>query len=288
MKKKQIIGLIFISTVLCSVTFAGFASAIDPYLPEPEDVEGYDLLWESVIIVSNPLNDSAPDIGAGGQVWTKNDTENDVTAVVGVLVIKFSEDVFGKRIPAGIRTMLSLLTSYDNIRTYWDLLVAVVTESAEVTDISDLVTTTDGSIAFDSGTGTYLILSKDAEFLIFTIGFQISNDWISYVQDYSEDVDEVFEAAIVFAASLLAVFQAIIDLIEGFDGGIPTPEPSSILGDTALPPSGDPTSAGDVQYVTIQIGSLYGSFNWLWIILGIVGVVMVGGVILLVVRRKRK
>lgn len=183
--------------------------------------------------------------------------------------------------------MLSLLTSYDNIRTYWDLLVAVVTESAEVTDISDLITTTDGSIAFDSGTGTYLILSKDSEFLIFTIGFEISNDWISYVQDYSEDVDEVFEVAIVFAASLLAVFQIIIELIEGFDGGIPTPEPSSILGDTALPPSGDPTSAEDVQHVTIQIGTLYGSSNLLWIILGVVGgVVVVGGIILLVRRRK--
>ncbi len=243
MKKTRLIGAILLSTIFGSMLFAGFASAIDPYLPSPEDVEGYNLLWESVITVSNPLNDSAPDIGAGGQIWTKTDAAEDVTAVVGVLVVKYSEDVFGKRIPAAIRQVLYLVSTYENVKTYWDLLVAVATESPDVTDISDQIKTTESSLEFDSGTGTYLILSKDAEFLIFTIGFSISNEWISYAADYSEDVDEVFDAAIVFAASFLALFQTIIGLINGFEGTIPTPITSSTDGVLAVPPSGDPTSA---------------------------------------------
>ena len=133
-----------------------------------------------------------------------------------------------------------------------------------------------------------MILSKDAEFLIFTVGFSVSNDWIAYCIDYSEDVDEVFETAIVFAAGLMGAFQVIIELIGGFEGTIPTPEPSSNLGDIAVPPTGDPTSETDVQFVASQIGALYGSSNLLWIILGIAGGVIVVGAIILVVRRKLK
>ncbi|MHA1453007.1 MAG: hypothetical protein ACTSRD_09120, partial [Promethearchaeota archaeon] len=72
MKKSHIIGLIFLSTILSSVALAGFASAIDPYLPEPEDVEGYELIWESLIEITNPLDDEAANMTAGSQIWAKN------------------------------------------------------------------------------------------------------------------------------------------------------------------------------------------------------------------------
>jgi hypothetical protein len=287
MKKAQVIGVILLSTIFGSIFFAGFASAIDPYFPDPEDVEGYDLLWESIITVSNPWNDTAPDIEAGGQIWTKNDTANDVSAVVGVAIIKFSEDVFGEQIPSLIRQILTLDPKYNNVKTYWDLLVAVVTESAGIADISDIIKTTDGSIEFNTGGGTYLILSKDAEFMIFTFAFEVSNDWINYVAGTVEDVTQVFEDYIVFVAGILAAFQLIIEIIGGFDGTIPTPESSSPSGELA-PPTGDPTSAADVQYVTIQIGSLYGSSNLLWIILGIAGAVVIVGSLFFIFRRKRK
>lgn len=287
MKKSQVIGVILLSTILGSISFASFAYAIDPYFPDPEDVEGYDLLWESIITVTNPWNDTAPDIQAGGQIWTKNDTLNDVTAVVGVAIIKFSEDVFGERIPSLIRNLLALDPQYEDVKTYWDLLVAVVTEIAGITDISDLISTTDGSIEFDTGAGTYLILSKDAEFMIFSFAFEVSNEWISYVNGAVEDVTLVFEDYLIFVAGILGAFQLIIEFIGGFDGTIPTPESSTPSGEL-VPPTGDQTSAEDVQNVTIQIGSVYGSSNLLWIILGVVGGVIVVGGIILLVRRKRK
>ncbi|MHA1451372.1 MAG: hypothetical protein ACTSRD_00765, partial [Promethearchaeota archaeon] len=221
------------------------------------------------------------------QIWAKNDTANDVTAVVGVSVIKFSEDVFSKKLPSFVRTLLALQGDYGHVKTYWDLLVAFVTEAAEVTDISDQIRTTDGSIEFNPGGGAYFILSKDAEFLIFSYGFEISNDWIVYVAEHTEDVKYVFDEYVVFMATFLAAFQIIVELLDAFDGGIPTPEASSDIG-TLAQPTGTPTSTADVQFVTAQIGSLYGSSALLWIILGVVGgVVVVGGIILLV-RRKRK
>ena len=292
MKKSRVIGLILLSAIFGSM-FIGFSVAIDPYFPDPEDVEGYDLLYENVIEVANPLDDTAPNITAGAQIWTKEDAANNLTAVVGALIVKYSEDVFGKRIPLAIRQMLYFLTEYEDIKTYWDLLVAVVTEGAEINDISELITTTDGSIEFDLGEGTYFILSKDAEYIIFTFAFEVSDDWRDYVVTHEVDVAQVFDAGIIIAGSFLALFQTIIEAIEGWDGELPvpvpppTPESSSTLSPNP-PPTGDLTSSEDVQFVTNQIGALFGSSNFLWIILGVVGGVIVVGGLMISVRRKRK
>ena len=289
LKKSQYLGIILLSTILGSIFLAGFAVAIDPFYPEPDAVEGYDLIWERVITVSNPLNASAPTIGTGSQIWTKSDAANEVTAVVGVVIFKFSEDVFGKRIPLALRQALYLVSTYEKIKTYWDLLVASVTENAEVSEISDLIKTTDGSIEFNLGGGAYMILSKDAEYLFFSFGFEISNDWATYVDLVDADVNSVFEAGITVVAGLLAIFQTAILWVEGnlpIPEAPPIPSSSSALGQL-LPPTGDPTAAADVQYLTIQIGSLYGTSNLLWIILGAVGaVIVIGGIIFIVRRRK--
>jgi LPXTG-motif cell wall-anchored protein len=71
-------------------------------------------------------------------------------------------------------------------------------------------------------------------------------------------------------------------------GEIPVPEASSPLLPDLTPPTGDYTSAADVQYVPTQIGALYGSSNLLWIILGVAGGVVIIGGIFLLVRRRRK
>ena len=287
MKKSQLIGIALLSTIFGSMIFAGFVSAIDPYFPDPEDVEGYDLLYENIVQVANPLDAAAASVTAGAQVWVKTDAASDITAVVGALIVKYSEDVFGKRIPRSFLSILYEYTAYDNIKTYWDLLVAIATEFDDVEDISGMITTTDGSIEFDTGAGSYLILSKDAEFLIFSFAFEISNDWTTFVDEHEVDVNDAFDVAITFAAGFLAIFQTIFMLMEGFDGTLPIPESSSNLGHLSTP-TGTPTSAADVQFVTNQIGALYGSSNLLWIILGVVGGVIVVGGIILLVRRRRK
>ncbi|MBN2156236.1 MAG: hypothetical protein JW776_09345 [Candidatus Lokiarchaeota archaeon] len=285
MKKSQLIGGILLFGIFGSILFAGTAAAVESYLPDPEDVEGYDLIWEKIIEVENPLDSSADNVSAGSQIWVKNDTTNNVIAVVGVSVVKFSEDVFGKKLPTLIRMALSLYPEYEDVETYWDLLVKAVTVAAEVNDISHLISTTDGAIEFDMGGGAYFILAKDAEFLIFTLAFEISNDWIAYVVEYYNDVPDFFEAGLVVMASFLAAFQTIVNLI---GGEIPTPVASSSLLPGAPLPLAEYTSAADVQYVTTQIGAIYGSSNLLWIILGVVGGVVVIGGLLLFVGRKRK
>jgi len=288
MKKTQLYGLILLITTLGAVLSVGFVSASIPdYFPKADDVEGYDLLWENIIEVSNPLNASAANISAGAQIWTKNDTENNVVAVVGVLVVKFSEDVFGKRLPRLIKTLLVLYNdSYSDINTYWDLLVEIAVQSPKVEDISDSINTVEGALAY-TDTDEYLILSKDAEFLIFSFGFHISNAWYSFVLAHQTEVEVIFNFRMEIIATVLVIFQTIVEIIDGFgDGIIPIPE-ASADGEMLDQPIGSTTSVADVQYVTNQIGKLYGSSNLLWIIIGVVGAAVVLGGLVIVVRRRK-
>jgi hypothetical protein len=288
MKRAKFFAIFLLLSTLGMVVTTSLVSATIPdYFPDPDTVEGYDLFYENLITVENPLNDTAPPLQAGAQIWTQNQSSH-VAAVVGVMIFQYSEDVFGKNIPRTIRTIMTLAnSSYSDIKTYWDLLVFLVTQSPHVTDISGSISSVDGAIAITNG-DQYLILSKDAEFLIFSFGFYISDLWYDFVLDHQEDVEIYFNLRMTVYGTILLVFQSLVSLFEIFEGeGIPNPVPSSNISKLAEP-TGEPTDPADVRYVTAQIGSVLGGPNLLWIILGVLGAVIIVGGIVFMVRKRRK
>lgn len=187
----------------------------------------------------------------GAQVWYKNDTDNNVAAVIGCLVVENEDNVWDDKIPTFSKIAIkSVFPDFDG-STYWDFMVFALTYDNEyVNDITESIETTDTSIAFDFGDGDYFIFSKDGDYFIITISLSISNEWISFVTN-DADVSYVLNQTMLFMGTFLAIFAGFAPSSSGV---IDVPAASA-----ASEPAGDDTTTADVGAFTSSIGDIYGS-----------------------------
>ncbi|MBD3352107.1 MAG: hypothetical protein GF364_11525 [Candidatus Lokiarchaeota archaeon] len=263
-KSLKYASLGMISLLLLSILSTSAMASIDDYMPNEEDVEGYNLLWEadysSNYTTINPLGtEETAEVSAGAQVWYKNDTENQVTAVIGCVVVLIEDNPLLDNIPSWLKLFANADPTLGSIigdaKTWWDLIVAVLIESEEITDITESIETTEGSLELNFGAGNYIIWSVDIDAIIFTIAFTVSNEWISYVQEQASGVLEDYDT---YMTALTTWIGAWVSIASALSGGLwasasaspSAPEASSM-------PSGSDTDSEDVKTVTTAIGALY-------------------------------
>lgn len=242
--------------LLLSIGSSSVMAAAADYLPDDEDVEGYDLIWEHLYESEDPI-DPEETMTAGAQIWAKNDTANNVIAVIGSVVVEVSENPLMQDIPTSIMSALQLMPSLDglleDVDTWWDLLTAVLTSMEDIEDITTTIGTTAGSIEFNNTAYGYMIFSVDAGVLIWSFSFSISAEWFDLAEGTAAELETIFN-------DLLTGFQALIgawmDIINSLSSD-PWSSSSLPLETSATVPTGDETDDSDVQGVTTAIGSQY-------------------------------
>lgn len=248
----MLLGLIIFSVY----TSTAMAAAAD-YLPDDEDVEGYDLIWEYLYESPDPF-EPEENMTAGAQIWAKNDTENNVIAVIGSVVVELSENPLMQDIPGWLKTILEGMPETEelmaDVETWWDLLSVLVTEASEqVEDVTATIGTTTGSIAFNNSEDGYMIFSVDAGVLIWTFAFTISQDWFDMAAEAQDDLQDYFDDLLESFQALISAWASIVDALSGG----PWSSGSMGLETAGGAPVGDETSESDVQNITQQIGSQY-------------------------------
>jgi hypothetical protein len=280
-------GLIIMSLMTTPVVAAG----VDDYMPSPDAVTGYDLLWNASLSIDDPLNDTVNPIEVASQVWYKNDTGNNVIAVVGVMVIQYPGNPFSKTIPSMMRTAMQAVFAFDG-NTYWALFEAILLSIQVgfiIEDITAEIQTTESSISIAVG-DDYFVVSKDLDKIILTFAFDVSNSWMTWIETNVAEIQPYFQSCANMIIGLLSTWNSMIDILESFDmpfgAGdsvkyIPSPISSAI-------PSGSQTAEADVNTVTSGIGAQYSRQDVPGYELPLVILSMIGGLTVLYLVEKKK
>lgn len=249
----MLLGMLFLSIF----SSAAMAAPAD-YLPEDENLEGYDLVWEALFENENPLYEDGENLTVGAQIWAQNDTNDNVLAIVGSVVVQVGENPLLQEIPSDARTFLENLPAtsayMDDVTTWWDLFVEFMTDTSEhITDVTGQIGTTTGSLAFNNSAEGYMIMSVDPGVVIWTFAFTISEQWFQMIQQGSNDLEGIFQG-------MLNAFQALVSALTSIINALSQTPWTSQLGlesSAAEQPTGDETDESDVQAVTSGIGSVY-------------------------------
>ncbi|MBD3352106.1 MAG: hypothetical protein GF364_11520 [Candidatus Lokiarchaeota archaeon] len=279
-KNTKFFSILILAFLSLSILQSNIYAAIDEYMPDDEEVEDYTLLWEtdysSNLSNNNPMGLSG-DVNAGAQIWYKNDTTNEVTAVIGCVVVEMEDNPLLNDIPNTIKQAAEqhpmLEDLIGDVETWWDLIVAVLTQEDNITDITDEIGSFEGSLEIIFGDGDYIIWSVDQNVVVFTMGFSVSNEWIQFVNNNKADIIANYNAWMNGAGALIQVWVSIAQAFSTgpWASGLPT---DSLIS-AAEVPSGSNTDSGDVQTLTAELGELFGTSipGYLpFIILGITGV----------------
>ncbi|MHA1340409.1 MAG: hypothetical protein ACTSRZ_16875 [Promethearchaeota archaeon] len=233
-------GLLF----LVSVGTTAYAAATD-YLPTENDLEGYNLLWSAEYSTENPWDETS-NMTCGAQVWYKNDTEG-VVAVIGAVVLEASNHPLLQAPSDEVKTILENAFLGIDTTNWWTIFVYFLTQSPYVNDITDSIETTDSSIEI-SAPYLYMIVSLDANYIIWTIAFQITSLWWEWVVNNTQMIQNQFDSFMVQFPSYFGGFL-------NYFGQNPGPSASSIPDPEASAPA--LTSSEDVQDFTSELGTYY-------------------------------
>lgn len=230
--------------------------------PPPNAVNGYTMLWNSTMTINNPFNSSISSTTVASQVWYKNDTQNNVTSVVGSVEMSIANSTLNQQVPTALINLLGNIPGLNfTSGTYWNLLMSCLLLSANTANITSQIQTTDDSIAFNAGTSqNYFVLSKANDIVIFTFSLTISNEWFTMNQAALESITT---GLMGYITSFLTAWNTVVSTLNTLGGTLSnllsSNVPKSIPQAASSQPSGNPTPNADVNLVTSELGGYYSS-----------------------------
>jgi len=231
------IGILF----LTSISLATYAAVAD-YMPKDEDIKGYELLYSNEFSFENPWK-AGTNITVGSQIWYKNDTSG-VIAVIGAVVLEAADNPLLKEPPAATKQILKMVFPDIDTSTWWSVMVYFLTQSSEIKDITNEIKTTESSIEFNTGT-SYMILSLDTNYIIWTISFEISEVWWDWIKNNIDTIKSKFEIFVSLVSSYLGGFLP-------YFSGSNSPNQVPISSVVSMY-----TSSSDVKSLTTEFGEFY-------------------------------
>jgi hypothetical protein len=262
-----VLGLLMVS-ILSSTAMA---AALD-YLPTEEDLVGYNLVQTFDATVTNPFA-STGTITTGAQLWYKNDTINNLQAVIGVVVIQADSNPLLDDISPLLKPTVQTL--YPGVNTWWDLFVALMCATAPLVfeDVSDVITTTESSVSITIGTTFYAVVSVDTNYIVMTFAFEVDTLWL---ESEIATIQSSLISLLTTIQGQLGTFIGYLELYSsGLEAAVPLPEASTVTY----------TSNDDVNSFTNEMGTFYQSTVPGYSPLIVLG--LVGASVLYFVKKKR-